>query len=70
MAGEPRVQWIAEQMQSIQIAEPPSQPPKLKQGQLCLAVFSEDKQLYRYKIALCSCQYTFLWMSAVLAISS
>jgi len=48
IAGEPRVQWITDQMQSIMLADPPSQPPKLKQGALCLAVFSEDKQLYRY----------------------
>lgn len=41
------MQWIAEQMQSLMPAEAPSQPPKLKQGALCLAVFSQDKQLYR-----------------------
>jgi hypothetical protein len=35
-------------MQSIMLADPPSQPTKLKQGDLCLAVFSQDKQLYRY----------------------
>lgn len=44
---EPRVQWISEQMQSLALSKAPSQPPKLKQGDMCLAVFSLDKQLYR-----------------------
>ncbi len=46
-ASEPRINWISEQMQNIMLTDAPTQPPKLKQGDLCLAVFSLDKQLYR-----------------------
>lgn len=49
-SAEPRVQWISEQMQSLSVASNPSQAPKLKAGDLCLAKFSLDNQLYRQGI--------------------
>ena len=42
--------WITKELQSLDIEDSDRQPPKLKSGQLCLARFSLDKQLYRAKV--------------------
>ena len=47
---EPRVQWITEQLQALDTADSADQAPKLKSGNLCLARFSVDKQLYRARV--------------------
>lgn len=47
---ERRVQWIADQLQSLDIGDTGDQPPKLKIGTPCLARFSVDKKLYRAKV--------------------
>ena len=44
------MEWITKELQSLDIEDSDRQPPKLKSGQLCLARFSLDKQLYRAKV--------------------
>lgn len=48
--NEPRAQWIADQLKSLDLDASPSPPGNLKPGALCLAKFDVDKQWYRAKI--------------------
>ena len=48
--NEPRAQWIADQLKSLDLDAAPSPQGNLKAGALCLAKFDVDNQWYRAKI--------------------